>query len=170
MIKNNNVIYVIFTAALTSITYTVNASIDIDTQEARMDHLNNLSYQIKKTKLKMEQAELEKRCQASNGCLDTAAIVPIIKKPETKTNSTSAAIKRTPNSRHNNNILAGLSIVAIIDDSVVFKGVDGFFKAGDFLSPDVRIKSIKNLQVTLISTTGGNTETKKVIAIDWITD
>jgi hypothetical protein len=32
--------------------------------------LNNLSYEIKDMKLRVQRAELQKRCQENNGCLD----------------------------------------------------------------------------------------------------
>jgi hypothetical protein len=69
----------------------------------------------------------------------------------------------------NGRYTSGLSINAIIDNRVVFQGIDGFYEAGDFLSHDIKIKSIKDSKVTLI-VTDNNTEKTKIISIDWIMD
>jgi hypothetical protein len=159
----NNIILI---ALLTSITFPVNALTKIETQEARIDHLNNLRYEIKDMKLRVQRAELQKRCQENNGCLDIDSPIVVNKKPKESVEEVSAVKRMTvPNSRYTN----GLSINAIIDNRVVFQGVDGFYGAGDFLSHDIKIKSIEGSKVTLI-VTGNNTEKTKTINIDWITD
>jgi hypothetical protein len=58
----NNIILI---ALLTSIAFPVKALTKIERQEARIDHLNKLTYEIKDMELRVQRAELLKRCQES---------------------------------------------------------------------------------------------------------
>jgi hypothetical protein len=44
--------------------------------------LNKLTYEIKDMELRVQRAELLKRCQESNGCLDTDSSIVVNKKSE----------------------------------------------------------------------------------------
>jgi hypothetical protein len=159
----NNIILI---ALLTSIAFPVKALTKIERQETRIDHLNKLTYEIKDMELRVQRAELLKRCQESNGCLDTDSPIVVNKKSEKNVEEVSAVKRMTV---RNGRYTSGLSINAIIDNRVVFQGIDGFYEAGDFLSHDIKIKSIKDSKVTLI-VTDNNTEKTKIISIDWIMD
>ena len=52
----------------------------------------------------------------------------------------------------------------------MFEGIDGFYEVGDFLSPEIQLKSIEGSKVTLTITTANNTEKTKTLSIDWIED
>jgi hypothetical protein len=64
---------------LISITLPINANAltKIEQQEARLDHLNNLSYEIKEIELRAQRAELQKRCQKSNHFFDVNFLLQI---------------------------------------------------------------------------------------------
>ncbi|CAC9483351.1 hypothetical protein [uncultured Gammaproteobacteria bacterium] len=164
----NNIVLI---ALLISITLPINANAltKIEQQEARLNHLNNLSYEIKEIELRAQRAELQKRCQKSNGCLGAPVVsIPIVNKKLKKEGEINS-IKRTvtPNSRY---AADGLSVIAILDNRVVFEGIDGFYEVGDFLSPEIQLKSIEGSKVTLTITTANNTEKTKTLSIDWIED
>jgi hypothetical protein len=116
----------------------------------------------------VQRAELQKRCQENNGCLDIDSPIVVNKKPKESVEEVSAVKRMTVQlfntcfitsiSKFNNKCGISVSLsdnkfllklsVAIIDNRVVLQGVDGFYGAGDFLSHDIKIKSIEGSKVT----------------------
>lgn len=151
-----NLTLVILLGAMTLVT-PINAQTSIAEQESRLDSLNDLSYQIKVSKSKLElsksKAELAKlKCLENNGCLVATSV-----------------IKKTPRPIQTNSIkeLNRLSIVAIINQRVAFKDIEGTFQQGDMLGDSgIKIISISHSSVVL----GTANNTKKTITMDWIND
>jgi hypothetical protein len=135
----------------------INAQTPIAVQESRLDSLNDLSYQIKLSKSKVEltksKAELAKlTCLENNGCLVATSV-----------------IKKTPRPIQTNLIkeLNRLSISAIINSRVSFKDIEGSFQQGDALG-DSGIKIISITHSKVVLSTANNL--KKTLTMDWIND
>jgi len=134
----------------------INAQTSIAVQESRLDSLNDLSYQIKVSKSKVElsksKVELAKlTCLENNGCVVATSV-----------------IKKTPRPIQTNLIkeLNTLSISAIINKQVKFKDIEGSFQQGDMLG-NSRIKIISITQSSVVLSTANKTKT---ITMDWIND
>jgi hypothetical protein len=173
----------------------INAQTSIAVQESRLDSLNDLSYQIKVSKSKVELskskaelAKLKKQCLENNGCETdnnshlgaignhgyltaiSSAVKPI--KPISallKHNNTEAVIKKTPRPIQTNLIkeLNTLSISAIINHRVIFKDIEGTFQPGDMLG-NSSIKIISITQSSVVLSTANNLN--KTLTMDWIND
>ena len=179
-----NLTLLILLAAITPI----NAQTPIAVQESRLDSLNDLSYQIKVSKSKLELskskaelAKLKKQCLENNGCdadnnshLDAIsnAVKPISTLLEH--NNTEAVINKTLKHPQTNLIkeLNRLSISAIINQRVAFKDIEGSFQQGDMLgNSNIKIISISHSSVVLSTANNPNNLNKtKTITMDWIND
>jgi len=173
----------------------INAQTPIALQESRLDSLNDLSYQIKVSKSKVELskskvelskskvelAKLKKQCLENNGC-DTdnnnhlGAISNAVKPISTRLehNNTEAVINKTPMPIQTNLIkkLNALSISAIINNQVIFKDIEGTFQQGDMLGDSgIKLISITQSGVVLGTANNPNNLNKtKTLTMDWIND
>ncbi len=125
-----------------------NAQTSIAVQESRLDSLNDLSYEIKlnKSKIeliksKIELAKLKKRCLENNGCEKSNAVKP----------------------------LNALSISAIINNRVAFKDIEGTFQPGDMLG-DSGIKIISITDSSVVLSTANNLNKTRTLTMDWTND
>jgi hypothetical protein len=184
----NSVIVINLTLTLTLCAMTpINAQTSIAVQESRLDSLNDLSYQIKVSKSKVELtqskaelAKLKKECLENKGCeagnnshlgaignhsyLGTisSAVKPI---------SALLVINKTLKHPQTNLIkeLNSLSISAIINQRVAFKDIEGSFQQGDALG-DSGIKIISITQSGVVLSTANNLNKTKTLTMDWIND
>ena len=175
----------------------INAQTPIAVQESRIDSLNDLSYQIKVSKSKVELskskvelAKLKKQCLESKGCetdnnnpLSTIgnhgylaaisnAVKPILAASTLSGDKNTKPVqwlKNPPRQFQTNSIkeLNTLSISAIINNRVIFKDIEGTFQQGDLLG-DSGIKLISITQSSVVLGTANNL--KKTIIMDWIND
>lgn len=184
-----NLTLLMLLGAMTLVT-PINAQTPIAVQESRLDSLNDLSYQIKVSKSKVELskskvelskskvelAKLKKQCLENNGCdadnnNHLGAISNAVKPISTRLehNNTEAVINKTSKHLQTNLIkeLNALSISAIINQRVAFKDIEGSFQQGDMLG-DSGIKIISITQSGVVLSTANNI--KKTITMDWIND
>jgi hypothetical protein len=194
----NSVLVINLTLTLTLCVMTpINAQTSIAVQESRLDSLNDLSYQIKVSKSKLELskskaelAKLKKECLESKGCeadnnnhlgaignhSHLGTISSVVKPISTLSehNNTEAVINKTLKPIQTNLIkeLNTLSISAIINQRVAFKDIEGSFQQGDVLGDSgIKIISITQSGVVLSTANNPNNLNKTItITMDWIND
>lgn len=177
----------------------INAQTPIALQESRLDSLNDLSYQIKVSKSKVELskskvelAKLKKQCLESKGCetdnnnpLSTIgnhgylgaisnAVKPILAASTLSGDKNTKPVqwlKNPPRQLQTNSIkeLNTLSISAIINNRVIFKDIEGTFQQGDLLG-DRGIKLISITQSSVVLGIANNLNKTKTLTMDWIND
>ena len=175
----NNILVINLTLCLCAMT-PVSAQTPIAIQESRLDALNDLSYQIKVskskvelTKSKAELAKLKKECLENKGCdADNHSYLGAISnavKPISEHNNTEAVLNKTPRPLQTNLIkkLNTLSISALINQRVAFKDIEGSFQQGDSLG-DSGIKIISITQSGVVLSTENNIN--KTLTMDFIND
>lgn len=189
MIKNNRVVTNLLCLCTALINVAAFAQTPIAVQESRFDSLSDLSYQIQLTqskaklnqsraaltKSKVELAKLKKQCLENKGCgAGNSALKPIKPISALSAPNNTKPVKK-PTRRIQTNALKKLnqlSIRAIINQRVVFQGIEGSFSQGDRLEQggerDGGIKIIRITDSSVVLSTGNNMI--KTLTMDWIDD